>query len=312
MKVFIAGGTGVLGRASIRALVEAGHQVRATARGKEKSERVRGLGAEPLDIDLFDESAIRKAVAGTDAILRLTTKIPSLMKMGNPRNWHETNRLRNEGARVLVDAAMAQHVPVYVHESVTFVYQDGGDKWLTEADPVDSGHVSALRGALEGEQHALGFSNAGGRGIVLRFGGLYGAETPSAAEMARMGRYHLLFWFGSGSNYFSSIHIPDAGRAAAAALNLPGGIYNVCDDVPVPFAENLRIFTAAMGVPQPKRLPSLFAKRIFGDVFKYLSRSHRVSNARFKQASGWAPKVRSVSEGWPLVAAEVKNVRRRR
>ena len=37
MKVFVAGGTGVLGRAGLRALVEAGHSVRSTARGEEKA-----------------------------------------------------------------------------------------------------------------------------------------------------------------------------------------------------------------------------------------------------------------------------------
>jgi uncharacterized protein YbjT (DUF2867 family) len=64
MKIFIAGGTGVLGRASLRVLIEAGHQVRSTARGKEKSELVRRLGAEPLDVNLFDQSAVRQAVSG--------------------------------------------------------------------------------------------------------------------------------------------------------------------------------------------------------------------------------------------------------
>ncbi|MFL6351634.1 MAG: NAD-dependent epimerase/dehydratase family protein [Bryobacteraceae bacterium] len=306
MKIFVAGATGVLGRASLHALIEAGHQVRATGRGKEKSELVRSLGAEPLEIDLFDESAVRQAVSGMDAVLRLTTKIPSLTKMRSSRNWDETNRLRTEGARIMVDAAIARNVPVYVHESITFVYQDGGTKWLTEDAPVDDGDSHILRATLEGEQHALRFSNAGGRGIVLRFGGFYGADAPSTSEMANMARHHLLFFFGSGSNYFSSIHVPDAGRAVAAALSVPAGIYNVCDDSPVPFAENLRTFTASMGLPSPIRLPAFLSKWMFGDVFKYLSRSLRVSNARLKQVSTWTPQVRSVSDGWPLIAGQMK------
>jgi nucleoside-diphosphate-sugar epimerase len=306
MKIFIAGGTGVLGRASLRVLIEAGHQVRSTARGKEKSELVRRLGAEPLDVNLFDQSAVRQAVSGSDAVLRLATKIPSLTEMRNRRSWDETNRLRTEGARILVDAAIAENVPVYVHESITFVYQDGGSEWLTEDAPVDDASSSILRATLEGEQHALRFSEAGGRGIVLRFGGFYGADAPSTSELVKMARHHLLFLFGSGSNYFSSIYVPDAGRAVAAALTVPPGIYNVCDDAPVPFAEHLRTFAASMELPSPTRLPSFLSKWMFGDVFKYLSRSQRVSNARLKQVSTWTPQVRSVSEGWPIVAAQLK------
>src|SRR5437667_360349 len=46
MKVFVAGATGVLGRPTVRALVEAGHAVRGTARGPEKADLLRSLGAE--------------------------------------------------------------------------------------------------------------------------------------------------------------------------------------------------------------------------------------------------------------------------
>ncbi len=49
-KVFVAGGTGVLGRASLRVLVEAGYLVRSTARGNDKADLVRNLGAEPISL----------------------------------------------------------------------------------------------------------------------------------------------------------------------------------------------------------------------------------------------------------------------
>ncbi|MGI8958998.1 MAG: hypothetical protein ACR2IV_04385 [Bryobacteraceae bacterium] len=74
-------------------------------------------------------------------------------------------------ARILIDGAIAESAPVHVHESITFVYQDGGDKWLTEGDPVDGDDVNALRGALAGEQQALRFTHEGARGVILRFGG---------------------------------------------------------------------------------------------------------------------------------------------
>ena len=148
MDVFVAGGTGVLGRAALQPLVQAGHRVRSSARGKEKSDLIRSLGAEPVDVDLYDPASLREAIAGCGAVLRLTTRIPALMKMRNGNAWLETNRLRTEGARLLVDAAIAEHVSIYVHESVAFVYRDGGTGWLTEDAPTDDGGKAILRAAL--------------------------------------------------------------------------------------------------------------------------------------------------------------------
>ena len=305
MKVFVAGGTGVLGRASIPALFEAGHRVRSTARGAEKSALVRSLGAEPVDVNLYDPESVHRAVAGSDAVLRLTTKFGPMKKLRDPSTWTETMRLRTEGARVLVDAAIAENVPVYIHESVTFVYRDGGSAWLTEDAPTDNGGVAILRATIEGEQEVVRFTKSGRRGIVLRFGGFYGADAPSTLETIALARRRMMPRIGAASNYFTSIYVPDAGGAVLAALDIPPGVYNVCDDNPVVFADYLYSLTKAIGAPKPFPLPGVIGNWVFGDVWKYLLRSQRVSNARFKEASNWKPAVKSVSEGWPLVAAEL-------
>ncbi len=303
MKIFVAGGTGVLGRATLKALVEAGHVVRATARGDEKAVVVRSLGAEPVQVDLFDPKEVRQAVAGSEALLRLTTKIPPIAKMRERGAWQETNLLRTEGARILVDAALAEGVQVYIHESITFVYADGGTQWITEDAPTDDGESEVLRSALDGEKEAGRFSQSGGRGIVLRFGGFYGVESNLTTDMISMMKRRLLVQPGSGSNFVSSIYIQDAGNAVLASLKLPAGTYNVVDENPVRFKDYLQTLADAVHVPSPFRFPGALGKATFGDVWSYLSRSHRVSNARFKKASGWKPSVPSVSEGWPLVAA---------
>ncbi|TMJ07358.1 MAG: NAD-dependent epimerase/dehydratase family protein, partial [Bacillati bacterium ANGP1] len=217
MKIFVAGGTGVLGRSTVRALVEAGHTVRATARGDAKAAAVRALGAE----------------AGSEAVLRLTTKIPPLMKMARRGEWTETNKLRTVGARVLVDAAIFEQIPIYVHESVTFVYADGGDRLIGEDAQVDDGGTAVLRAALDGEREAARFSQSGRQGIVLRFGAFYGPDAPSTLEAVQLVRRRMLPLIGPGTHYVSSIYVSDAARAVAAALGLRAGVYNVCDDRPV-------------------------------------------------------------------------------
>ena len=302
MNVLVAGGTGVLGRASLRPLIEAGHHVRATARGFEKAQWVGSLGAEPIDVDLYDRAAVRRAIKGSDVLIRLTAKIVSLSAMRSAGAWEETNRLRTLGARTLVDAAIAEGVKVYIHESVVFVYRDGGSSWLMEDATTDDGGTRILRATLQGEQEAVRFSEAGGRGIILRFGAFYGADAPSSTELATMARRHLLAQIGSGSNYFSSIYVPDAGRAVAAAVGLPAGIYNVCDDDPLLFSQYVRIVVESAGAPKQLHLPGLLGTWLFGDVWKYFSRSLRVSNGKLRAASNWTPHARSAREGWSLTA----------
>lgn len=309
MKVFVAGGTGVLGRASLRSLVDAGHKVYATARGDEQAKRVTTLGATPVSVDLFDLHAIRKAIAGSDALIRITTKIPDVMHMRTRKAWSENNRLRTEGARILVDAAIAEQVPVYIHESVTFVYQDGGDRWLGEHAAVDDGGAAILKAALAGEQEAARFSGAGGRGIVLRFGGFYGADAPSTRETMDMARRRMLFQFGQASNYFTSIYVADAGRAVAEALDVPAGIYNVADDNPVRFVEYLQALARASDAPKPRRLPGFLGSLAFGELWNYLRRSQRVSNAKLKQHSRWRPAISNAVDGWEVVASELHKKR---
>src|SRR5574340_336621 len=56
------------------------------------------------------------------------------------------------------------------------------------------------RGELQGEKEAARFSESGGRGIVLRFGGFYGVESNLTTDMISMMRRRLFVQPGSGSH----------------------------------------------------------------------------------------------------------------
>ena len=104
---------------------------------KEKAELVWSLGAEPVDVDLFEMKSVQQAVKGMDAVLRLTTKIGHLSKMRDPRTWAET--IEPPYRRCARDCGCrdCRGVPTYVHESVTLVYADGGANWISEEAPTD-------------------------------------------------------------------------------------------------------------------------------------------------------------------------------
>ena len=90
--------------------------------------------------------------------------------------------------------------------------------------------------------------------------------------------------------------------AVAAALSAPAGTFNVVDDEPLTkraFAETL---AAAAGKRAWLRGPGR-AGLLLGDRLTSLTRSVRVSNARFRAATGWAPRYPSAREGWLAIAA---------
>src|SRR5512134_761094 len=102
MRVFVAGGTGTLGRPTLDLLRAAGHEVVALARTAERGEVLRALGAEPVVADLFDLRAMTAALEGAEAVLHLATRIPPFARMRKLAAWRDNDRLRSQGASVLV------------------------------------------------------------------------------------------------------------------------------------------------------------------------------------------------------------------
>jgi nucleoside-diphosphate-sugar epimerase len=201
MHVLVTGGSGVLGRASIPLLRDAGHDVDAPSR---------------TELDLFDPEAVAAAARDADAIVHLATRIPPPERLGDRDAWGETDRLRAEATPILVDAALAASVEWFLFPSIAFVYPESGP--VDESTPVGKTVPEILLSALEAERHVARFDGDGRRGVVLRLGVLYGPTIgkPKPNE----------HW----AAYGATLRIEDAGRAIATAAEIPGGIYNVVGD----------------------------------------------------------------------------------
>ncbi len=308
MKVFVAGATGVLGRPTVRALVEAGHEVRGTARGAENADMLRSLGAEAVEVDLFDPDGLRAEVAGSEAVLHFATKIPPIMRMRWKGAWRENDRLRSVASKHLVDAALAAGAQVFVYESITFIYGEHADEWIGEDGSLSISWAS-LKSTLDAERETKRFTEAGGRGISLRYAGFYAPYAQSTLDTVRLARRRMFPVPGDGSNFFSSIHIEDAATAAVAALQAPAGVYNVTDDEPLRMRDYARAITDAFGLKPPRRVPKWLFGLVGGGPAKYIVSSQRVANACFKEKTGWAPKYRSAHEGFQQVAQALANVK---
>jgi nucleoside-diphosphate-sugar epimerase len=300
MKIFLTGATGAIGPATVRGLVERGDHVRAVARTEEKAIGLRELGAEPVEVDLFDADAVKRAVEGSEAVLHLATNVPVLRKMSSARGWATHNALRTTASDLLVDAALATGTSTFVKESVSFVYPDGGDEWIDESTPA-ADDVPMLQPTLAGERIADRFADAGGRAVVLRFARFYG-DARSVDDAMKAARWRMALVSGTG--YISSIHTDDVASAAIAALDVPSGIYNVGDDEPLTKREYLDTFTRAFGIRKLRPTPAWLTRIATGKSAKAVTRSWRISNRKLKAARDWKPKYRSAREGWAAIAAD--------
>ncbi|HEU4895245.1 MAG TPA: NAD-dependent epimerase/dehydratase family protein [Acidimicrobiia bacterium] len=296
MKVLFTGATGVLGREAVPLLIADGHDVTAIARSEADAGWLDGVGARPLEADLFDSDSVGMAVNGVDAIVHFATAIPPLDRFAKPRAWALNDRLRDEATALLVDAASTAGVSRFVQQSVTFAYADGGDMWLDETDAIDPG-FEVLDSALAAEAHVDRFRARGGTGVTLRLSRLYGPGRASSEYVSAVaaGKVPLI---GSGQNYVSSLHVVDGANAVLAALAAPGGTYNVSDDEPVTAEAYVTELARLLGARKPRRVPSLLARVVVGRAAELLTRSHRVSNRKLIEASSWRPRFPSVTEGW--------------
>lgn len=304
MRVFVAGGTGTLGRPTVRLLVAAGHEVRALARTPERSAALRALGAEPVVADFFDLQAMTEAVAGAEAVLHLATRIPPLAEARKLANWRDNDRLRSQGSSILVSAALAAKAKIYVQESITFLYQSLGDTQIFETAPIDA--PQPLASARDAERETARFTARGGQGIVLRFGGFYSAEAPSTLAMVGLARRRLFPIVGAGDHYVSSILVADAAAATVAALGVPAGVYNVVDEEPLPMRDWMRALTDAFGFKPARHVPHWLARFVMGPAVEVLTRSQRVNNTMFKAVTSWTPSQPSVRQGWRAVATAMR------
>ena len=302
--VFVSGATGVLGRATVPQLLASGHAVRALSRSEGNDAAIRALGAEPVRGDLFDPDSLRQAVAGAYAIFHLATRIPPSSDLRRRSAWVENDRIRAEGTKNLVDVALATGAQVFVYPSFAFVYPDRGDAWI-DAVSTPVAPTDILLSTIAAEREVARFAESGGRGISLRLGALYGSDLASTREQLRLARRGISV-FGSPPEAFTpTIWIGDAASALVAALNrAPSGLFDIVDDEPVRQRQLKTALAQAAGRRRTLSLPAWIVRMMAGPAADLFTRSLRISNRRFRGATGWAPRVPDAIEGLTRVGAE--------
>ncbi len=214
--IFLAGASGAIGRRLAPLLVADGWRVVGTTRSADKAPLLRAMGVEPVVVDVFDGAALRGILADVrpEVVIHQLTDLPHALEASKMSDALVRNaRLRDEGTRNLVAAAVRAGTRRLIAQSISFIYAEGPsphreeDPLLAETHPVYGGTV---RGVMSLERQVL---DAPLDGIVLRYGLFYGPGSGFDAPV------------GPGS-----VHVDAAAKATELAITraLPG-IYNVAE-----------------------------------------------------------------------------------
>jgi nucleoside-diphosphate-sugar epimerase len=214
--IFLAGASGAIGRRLSPLLVSNGWRVIGATRSAEKAPLLLQMGVEPAVIDVFDSAGLRRLLFDIrpEVVIHQLTDLPYALEAAKMADALERNaRLRDEGTRNIVEAAVSAGARRLIAQSIAFIYAEGPtphvetDPLLALTHPVYGGTVAGVM-SLERQVVEAPFD-----GIVLRYGLFYGPGTGFDQPIAP-----------------GSVHVDAAAKAAELAVTRgEAGIYNVAE-----------------------------------------------------------------------------------
>jgi nucleoside-diphosphate-sugar epimerase len=283
MRIFVIGATGVLGRALMPRLQQAHHDIRTLVRSLEQARILQAVGIEATVGEILQvetQQHLPELIKGCEAVIHIATAIPS-----NPYNlsagaWETNTRLRTEGTRHLLAAALQAGAAHYIQQSITMAYPDCGDAWLDEDQPFDTSLARATICAPVMEMERMVRAVPVGRlqWSILR-GGLFvgpGTGQEKLLERLRAGQVEIP---GKGQNFLSPIHVADMAEAIALTLEHASGgsIYHIVDQ-PLRYGDYITGLADRLHLSDPPYNASLPE-----------APSYRCSNQHAREQLGWQP-----------------------
>lgn len=308
MRLLLAGASGAIGQTLIPLLIQQQHEVFGVFRNPANADRVQRLGATPVVLDALDATAVTNQVARIkpQIVIHQLTAIPARIDLRNfDREFVLTNRLRTEGTRNLITAAVNAGAEKFIAQSFAgWSYARTGSAPKTEEDALDPTPPPRLKPTLDAlrtlETTVLNEPRLSG--IILRYGWLYGPHSAIASDgtMIEDIRKRKVPLVGKGTGVWSFLHLYDAATATVAAItNAKPGIYNIADDDPSSVAEWLPYLAQCVGAKPPIHVPSWLARLLIGEHAVILMNENRgVSSAKAKRELNWTPKWSSWRQGF--------------
>lgn len=276
VKIFVSGGTGLVGRHIITSLQQRGDQVLCLTRDKSM------VPADfPAEVEIIEGNSVvpgkwQEAIASCDGVINLAGESVA------EGFWTKGKKRRIRRSRLsttfnIVDALEERDRPaVLVSASATGYYGDAGPQALTEKS--EPGHGFLARLACEWEHTTRQAEAEQVRVAMIRIGVVLSDEGGALTKMLPAYRMGLGGPMGNGSQYFPWIHINDLVRVFLFALDNPEISGPVNASVPTPPQQ--KEFAAAMGraLDKPAFLPTpaLALRLLLGEKASIVLSSQRV------------------------------------
>ena len=261
MRIFITGGTGLIGSALIKDLLMRGHDITVFTRNAKKASEK--LGNQVIYSTSLDSFA---SLDEYDAVINLAGEPIA----GRPWTKRQKERLSNSRLRTtqkLSELINKSNNPpkVFISGSAVGYYGSQGDALLTEeSEPYNEFTYRLCR---QWEANALQAAT-NTRVSILRTGIVLSSIGGMLPKLSFPFRYGFGSVIGSGRQYISWIHIQDMVDAIIYLLETPDveGIFNLTSPDSVTNREFSKALAKAMHRPCLFRIPSFFIKLFMGEA----------------------------------------------
>jgi len=299
MRVFVTGGTGLVGRAVIPVLLERRDEVLCLTRNPARAREVLPSGVDILGGDPTMPGVWQDRLATCGGVINLAGA-PVIDGFWTGRKKQLIRRSRLAVTENIVTALAASERPVVlVSASAVGYYGDRGDKALDESSEPGGGFLARL--ALEWEHTALKAERDNVRVVLVRIGVVLSADGGALARMLPVFSRGLGGPLGGGRQFFPWVHIGDLTRLIMFVLDhqeIRGPVNAAVPDPP-----RLKEFTAALGraVGKPAVLPvpGFILRGVMGERAGVLLASQRVVPSVLKAAGfkfGWGELDKALAE----------------
>jgi nucleoside-diphosphate-sugar epimerase len=229
MRVLVVGATGKVGHATTRALLAAGHEVRALVRNPARAPQLLPRQVEMMMGDVTDPASLVPAATGCRVVFNA---------MGIPEQWlarvTDFERINARGTENVVRAAREAGVARVVHTSTIDVFHAESGARFDESAVADYPKGTAYE---RSKQHAEELASAAAGDMELVFvnpAAVYGPGPPGTASLERnlfepivRGRLPGLVAGGLALVYSDGV---GAGQLLAAERGRPNERYILCDE----------------------------------------------------------------------------------
>jgi dihydroflavonol-4-reductase len=255
VKVAVTGGSGVVGAAVVRHLVDAGHQVRALVRTVDASAKVTALGAEPIPGDVLDPGSLIELVSGVELVFHIAGV--NEMCSVDPGRMDQVNIAGTSNVR---DVCLAEGVRRLIHTSSAVAIGERNGTVGTEASPHRGHYLSRYERSKHISERLVLESDSGLEVVSVNPSSVQGPgrATGTGKLILDVIRGKLPFLLDTT---ISIVDIDDCARGhlLAAEVGQPGARY-LLSGISLPIGDALAVVTKVSGISRkPRFLPGAVA-----------------------------------------------------